>query len=340
MTRQAMTMRAVRNTTHGGPRLLEILDVPLPARAEGEVLIEVHAAGVAYPDVLQSRGEYQLRIPLPFTVGSEFAGVVAESDEGSRFARGDRILGVAGAGAFAEYVVTPEGRVLPLPDEVDFIRAAAMPINVLSADFALGERGQLVAGETVLIHGAAGGLGVALIQQAKLRGSTVIAVVSTPEKAELAQSVGADHAIFSYEFLAEVRRLTDGRGVDMVLDPVGGERFTDSLRSLASRGRLVVLGFTGGSIPSVRVNRLLLTNTTVIGAGWEGLMEVCSVSLSEQWDRLASDVARGALEPVISDVIPFDHTPEAVAALDERRARGKIVVDVRGRTPGTPPTRS
>ena len=329
MTRQATAMRAVRNTTHGGPRLLEILEIPVPVRAAGEVLVEVHAAGVAYPDVLQSRGEYQLRIPLPFTIGSEFAGIVAEADADSGFAPGDRVLGVAGVGAFAEYVVTPADRVLRLPDEVDFIQAAGMPINVLSADFALGERGQLVAGETVLIHGAAGGFGVALIQQAKLRGATVIAVVSTPEKAALAQSVGADHAVFSYEFLAESRRLTDDRGVDMVLDPVGGERFTDSLRSLASRGRLVVLGFTGGSIPTVRVNRLLLTNTTVIGAAWEGLMEVCSVSLSEQWERLAPYVARGSLAPVISDVIPFDHTPEAVAALDERRARGKIVVAVR-----------
>ncbi|MET0888075.1 MAG: zinc-binding dehydrogenase [Mycetocola sp.] len=157
----------------------------------------------------------------------------------------------------------------------------------------------------------------------------MIAVVSAPEKAALARTVGADHVVFSHDFLAESRRLTAGRGVDMVLDPVGGERFTDSLRSLASRGRLVVLGFTGGSIPTVRVNRLLLTNTAVIGAGWEGLMEVCSVSLPEQWGRLAGDVARGALAPVISDVIPFDQAADAVAALDERRATGKIILTVR-----------
>ncbi|MCU1404607.1 MAG: NADPH:quinone oxidoreductase [Glaciihabitans sp.] len=322
-------MRAVRNTTHGGPRLLEIQDSPIPHRAPGEVLIEVHAAGVAYPDVLQSRGEYQLRVPLPFTVGCEFAGVVVEADADSGFAVGARVLGVAGAGAFAEYVVTPADRVLNLPDEIGFVQAAAMPINVLSAEFALGERGSLRAGETVLIHGAAGGLGIALTQQAKLRGAEVIAVVSTPEKGELARTVGADHVISPYNFLDETRAITAGRGVDMVLDPVGGERFTDSLRALTTRGRLLVLGFTGGSIPTVKVNRLLLTNTTIVGVAWEGLMPESSVSLPDQWARLVPHVARGLLAPVISDVLPLDRAPEAVAALDERRALGKTVLTVR-----------
>jgi NADPH2:quinone reductase len=323
------TMRAVRNTTHGGPRLLELQRVALPKRRPGDVLVEVHAAGVSYPDVLQSRGEYQLRLPLPFTVGSEFAGVVVDADDGAGFSPGDRVLGVAGSGAFAEYVVTPADRVLPLPDHVSFTVAAAMPINVLSAEFALNERGRLEAGETVLIHGAAGGLGVALIQQAKLKGATVIAVVSTPEKAQLARRVGADATISPYNFLEEVRRITDGRGVDLVLDPVGGERFTDSLRALARRGRLLVLGFTGGSIPTVRVNRLLLTNTTVMGVAWEGLMPVSGVSLPDQWARLSGHVVRGDVTPLISSVIPLDEAAEAVAALDERRASGKLVLAVR-----------
>lgn len=321
-------MRAVRNTTHGGPRLLETHTIPIPVRARGEVLVEVHAAGVAYPDVLQSRGEYQLRVPVPFTIGSEFSGVVADADADSGFAAGDRVLGVAGSGAFADFVATPADRVLQLPDEIDFITAAAMPINVLSAEFALGERGNLRAGETVLIHGAAGGLGVALTQQAKLRGAEVIAVVSTPEKAQLARDVGADHVIRPHDFLSETRRITNGRGVDMVLDPVGGERFTDSLRALATRGRLLVLGFTGGSIPTVKVNRLLLNNTTIIGVAWEGLMPTCSVSLSAQWERLAPVVAQGALAPVIHEVVAFEEAAEAVAALDERRAVGKTVLTV------------
>ena len=322
-------MRAVRNTNHGGPRQLQVAEVEVPTRERGQVLVEVHAAGVAYPDVLHSRGEYQYKIPVPFTVGSEFAGVVVEADPASGFAPGDRVLGVAESGAFAEYVVTREDRLLPLPDGIDFVQAAAMPINVLSAEFALGERGDLRAGETVLIHGAAGGLGLALIQQAKLRGARVIAVVSTPEKGELARGAGADHVIRPFEFLAAVREITGGRGVDMVLDPVGGERFTDSLRSLATRGRLLVLGFTGGSIPTVKVNRLLLTNTTVVGVAWEGLMPVSSVSLPAQWKRLSADVARGALAPVISAVVSLSDAPEALAALDERRAAGKTVIAVR-----------
>lgn len=328
MPRQT-SMRSVRNTTHGGPRLLQVEQVPLPTRRPGEVMVEVHAAGVSYPDVLHSRGEYQLRIPLPFTIGCEFAGIVVEADEDSGFSVGDRVLGVAMSGAFAEYVVTPADRVLPLPDEVGFVEAAGMPINVLSADYALVERGKLMPGETVLIHGAAGGLGVALTQQAKLRGAKVIAVVSTPEKARLATRVGADATVSPYNFLEEARRLTDDRGVDMVLDPVGGERFTDSLRALARRGRLLVLGFTGGSIPTVRVNRLLLTNTTIIGVAWEGLMPVSGVSLVEQWNRLSEHVAQGAVFPIISTVASMDEAPEAIAALDERRASGKTVLTIR-----------
>lgn len=329
MNQLRTSMRAVRNTTHGGPRLLQIERVPLPPRPAGHVLIEVHAAGVSYPDVLQSRGEYQLRIPLPFTIGCEFAGVVVEADEDSGFSTGDRVLGVAGHGAFAEYVVTPSDRVSLLPDGVDFVHAAGMPINVLSADFALHERGHLHSGETVLIHGAAGGLGVALTQQATIQGAHVIAVVSTPQKAELARRVGAVETVSPYNFLEKVREITDGRGVDMVLDPVGGERFTDSLRALATRGRLLVLGFTGGSIPTVRVNRLLLTNTSIIGVAWEGLMPVSGVSLPQQWARLSQHVERGAVDPVITEVIPFERAADAVAALDERRASGKIVLTVR-----------
>jgi NADPH2:quinone reductase len=321
-------MRAVRNTTHGGPRQLSLETVPLPIRQPGEVLIEVRAAGVAYPDVLQSRGEYQLKVTIPFTIGSEFAGVVVEADQYSGFAPGARVLGVVGSGAFADFVVAKADRVLPLPDNVDFVQAAAMPINTLSAEFALGERGALRADETVLIHGAAGGLGIALTQQAKVRGARVIAVASTSDKQQLSRDVGADHVISPDDFLAEVRSLTDGRGVDMVLDPVGGERFTDSLRALTTRGRLMVLGFTGGSIPTVRVNRLLLTNTTIIGVAWEGLMERSSVSLPDQWSRLYAQVARGDLAPVVREVVTFDQAPEAVAALDERQALGKTVVRV------------
>ncbi len=321
-------MRAIVNSTDGGPRSLELRELHIPHRPPGHVLVEVRAAGIAFPDVLQSRSEYQHRIPTPFALGSEFAGIVAEAGDDSGFAAGDRVFGVASHGAFADFVVAPADRVLPLPDSIDFVAAAALPINLLSADFALRDRGRVEAGETVLIQGAAGGLGVALIQQAKLIGTTVIAVVSTEEKATLARSVGADHTVFAADFLYEVRQLTDHRGVDVVLDPVGGDRFTDSLRCLAPRGRLVVLGFTGGSIPTVKTNRLLLNNTAVIGAAWEGLMPECLASLPEQWRRLAPAIERGGLRPVISEVVPLSHAPEAVASLDDRRARGKIVIDL------------
>ncbi|WP_285313475.1 NADPH:quinone oxidoreductase family protein [Pseudarthrobacter sp. fls2-241-R2A-168] len=321
-------MRAVRNTTHGGPHALRLDEVPLPVPANDEVLIRVEAAGVTFPDVLQTRGDYQLRIPLPFTVGCEFAGVIVGAPAMSPYAVGDRVAAIGPAGAFAEYAVANEKQVLPLPDSVDFLRAAGMPMNVLTADFAVQQRGNLRAGETVLIHGAAGGLGVALIQRAKLAGARVIAVVSTPAKEVVARGAGADVVIHPDGFLQEIRQITSGRGIDMVLDPVGGDRFTDSLRSLAANGRLLVLGFAGRSIPTVKVNRLLLNNIAVVGVGWGGLMANGRISPHEQWMNLLPEIQSGRFDPVIGDVVPFDRALQAIASLDERRAAGKILIQV------------
>ncbi|MCU1442954.1 MAG: NADPH:quinone oxidoreductase [Cryobacterium sp.] len=322
-------MRAVRVVNHEGPRSLVVAgDVEIPEPADG-LLVEVHAAGVTYPDVLQTRGSYQLRHELPFTLGSVFAGRVKSAPASSRFAKGDRVAGIVQTGAFAEYCAANEHQVVPLPDQVPFASGAGMPMNVLTADFALGHRGNLRRDETVLIHGAAGGLGVALIQRARLAGARIIAVVSTAAKAEIALSAGADETIAPSGFLDTVRAMTGGRGVDMVVDPVGGERFTDSLRALAPDGRLVVLGFTGGSIPTVKVNRLLLNNIAVIGAGWGGLAGTATVSVPEQWNRLLPAIEAGYFDPIISRVLPLQEAAEAVASLDERRSTGKVILEVR-----------
>lgn len=323
------TMRALRNTTHGGPQSLTLDVVPLPERLSGQVLIEVHAAGVTFPDVLQTRGDYQLRIPLPFTIGCEFAGIVIEADETSDLAVGDRVAAIGPDGAFAEYAVTNEQQTLPLPDGLDFVTAAGMPMNVLTADFALRDRGALREGETVLIHGAAGGLGVALIQRARLAGASVVAVVSSNDKEAVARRAGADIVLRPEGFRERVRTLTDGRGVDMVVDPVGGDRFTDSLRSLATNGRVLVLGFTGREIPTVKVNRLLLNNIGVIGVGWGGLMAQGRLSPSAQWARLLPEIGARRLDPIVTQVFSLDDAAAAVVSLDERRALGKVAIRVR-----------
>lgn len=323
------TMHALRNTTHDGPHSLSLDVIPAPQRQVGQVLIAVHAAGVTFPDVLQTRGDYQLRIPLPFTIGCEFAGVVVDADASSRFAPGDRVAAIGPAGAFAEYAVAEERQVLALPDELSFHSAAGMPMNVLTADFALDHRGRLRAGETVLIHGAAGGLGIALIQRAKMAEAFVIAVVSTDAKEAVALEAGADQVIRPDGFLGRVRQLTGDRGVDLVVDPVGGDRFTDSLRALATDGRLLVLGFTGRDIPTVKVNRLLLNNIGVIGVGWGGLMATGTLSPAEQWEKLLPQIRTGRFDPPISRVVPLRDGAEAVASLDERRAVGKLVIEIR-----------
>jgi NADPH2:quinone reductase len=219
--------------------------------------------------------------------------------------------------------------VLPLPDSVDFVTAAALPMNYLTVHFALVRRARVVAGETVLVHGAAGGIGTAAIQLAKALGARVIAVVSTDAKAEVARRAGADETVLASEFLARTKELTGGRGVDIVVDPVGGDRFTDSLRTLAPEGRLLVIGFTGGSIPEVKVNRLLLNNTSVIGVGWGAFWMTDQAYLRSQWDEIAPLVGSGALVPLIGSTHDLDDVVAALVEIDERRAVGKVTLRTR-----------
>ncbi len=320
-------MRAVQITTLDGPAAVEVREVPDP---EGAVVVDVHAAGVSFPEVLQSRGLYQLKPALPFTPGSEVAGVVRSAPEGSGFSPGDRVVAFPGTGGFAEAVACDPVMVFPLPDALSFAHGAALPMNYLTVHFALVRRAQLQPGETVLVHGAAGGVGTAATQLAKALGATVIAVVSTEDKKAAALEAGADEVVLAEGFLAAVKELTGGRGVNVVVDPVGGDRFTDSLRSLAPEGRLLVIGFTGGEIPTVRVNRLLLNNVSVVGVGWGAFWTVAGVPfLQEQWADLLPHLEAGRLTPVLGASFPLDRAAEALAELDERRATGKVTLAVR-----------
>ena len=207
---------------------------------------------------------------------------------------------------------------------MSFESGAALPLNYLTAHFALVGRAKLQASETVLVQGAAGGVGSASCNMAAALGATVIAVVSSTDKVATAEAAGAHHVVLADGFLAEVRRLTEGRGVDVVVDPVGGERFLDSLRSLAREGRLVVVGFTGGDIPVVKTNRLLLTNTTVMGAGTRELWNHEPELPGQQWSELTPLLASGTLDPVISTHFPIEETASAIRVIDERRAAGRF----------------
>ena len=323
-------MRAIRVTSLDGPQSLELAEVDEPA-ADGGIVVDVHAAGVAFPDALLTRGLYQYRPALPFTLGAELAGVVRSAPDGAHVKRGDRVLGLTMiGGAMADTAVLSADRVFSLPDNVGFEAGAGLLFNDLTVYFALTVRGRLAAGETLLVHGAAGGIGTSTLRLAPALGaSRVIAVVSTEEKKDVARAAGATDVVLADGFKDAVAELTGGKGVDIVMDPVGGDRFTDSLRSLAPAGRLLVVGFTGGEIPTVKVNRLLLNNVDVVGVGWGAWTMTHPGALAEQWEGLAALLKSGTLAIPKPDVYPISRAAEAVASLENRAARGKVVVRIR-----------
>jgi NADPH2:quinone reductase len=282
---------------------------------------------VVFPDVLQTQGRYQETPELPFVLGKEFAGVVRSAPEPSGLHPGDRVAAYVSQGAFAEVAVVDAGLVLPLPEQMSFAEAACLPLNYLTAHLALIHRGRLAAGETVLVHGAAGGVGTASIQLAKALGARVIGVVSDAKRAEVARAAGADETVGVEGFRDAVAGLTAGAGVDIVVDPVGGDRFTDSLRSLAPEGRLLVVGFTAGSIPTVKVNRLLLNNIAVVGVGWSERFRT-SGFVGRQWAELWPHLLSGALSPVVGTILPLERAAEALTLLEQRRAVGKVALTI------------
>jgi len=326
-------MRAVQVLDTTGPADVVVRDVPEPTPGPGDVLVEVHRVGVSFPDLLLSKGEYQLKPELPFTLGVDFAGVVVTGPDGTvpeGFAAGQRVAGVGGYGGAAELVASPVDATFALPDALSFDEGAALPMNYLTAQFALAERGGLRAGETVLVHGAAGGVGTASIQVARGYGARTIAVVSTEEKAEVARAAGADEAVLLDGFKDAVKELTGGRGVDIVLDVVGGEIFTDSLRSLSTQGRLLVVGFAAGQgIPEVKVNRLLLNNIDVRGVGWGAYAMARPGYMRRQWTELLPMMESGIVKPPIGESYDLADFGRALIDMEQRKTLGKSVVRVR-----------
>ena len=319
-------MRAALVTRLDGPSAVEVTDVPATAAADGQVLVDVRAVGISFPDLLLSKGEYQVKPDLPFPLGVDFAGVVREAAEGSGFGSGDRVACVLPYGGAMETVAVHPEAVFPLPDALTLEQGAAIPMNYLTAHFALAERAGLREGETVLVHGGAGGVGTATIQVAKGYGARTIAVVSTAEKAAVATRAGADETVLVDGFRDAVRELTGGAGVDVVVDVVGGDLMTDSLRSLGTLGRLLVVGFTGGTIPEVRVNRLLLNNVDVRGVGWGAYAMARPGYMRSQWDALLPMMTSGVIAPPIGDLRPVEEIADALTEMDERRTLGKTVL--------------
>jgi NADPH2:quinone reductase len=328
-------VRALQITELSGPRsALSTADLPEPEASHplspgGAVLIDVHAAGVAFPELLQTRGEYQYKPDLPFVPGTDIAGVVRSAPADSGLSEGQRVAACCMTGGFAEVAAAPPFLTFPLPDALDFAQGAALVMNYHTAYFSLVTRGRLASGETVLVHGAAGGVGTAALQVARGLGARTIAVVSSDEKERVAREAGADEVVRSDGAWKDEAKELSGGGVDIVIDPVGGDRFTDSLRSLREGGRLVVVGFTGGSIPEVRVNRLLLNNTEVVGAGWGAFVLGKPDINREIGAAIGRLIDEGFVRPIVGARFPMEQAADALQLLDERGATGKVVLELR-----------
>jgi NADPH:quinone reductase len=322
-------MRAMQLERLDGPEGLSLVEVPEP-EAGDQVLIEVRAAGVSFPDLLLTKGQYQLKPPMPFVPGVEVAGVVRGAPEGAGVKAGDRVMAFTMLGGWAEVVAAPPGMTFRVPEGWSFEAAAGTVMNYHTAHFALHRRGRLKAGETVLVHGAAGGVGTATIQVARGAGARVLAVVSSEEKAEVARSAGADLALLSEgDWVSRVKDATRGRGVDVVMDPVGGDLFDLSLKCLAPEGRLLVVGFAGGRIPEVKVNRLLLRNVDVVGVAWGAFVMQEPQLTAEIARELAALAEKGFVEPLVGQVFPLEQAAQALRELESRKATGKVVLRVR-----------
>lgn len=323
-------MLAVQLVEAAGPAGLRVAEIEEPsAQDDAPVVVDLHAAGVSFPDLLRTTGSYQMVAELPCVLGAEGAGVVRCAPSGSGLRSGDRVAVLALGGSWQQTVAVDPAFVFPIPDAVSLTAASGFLLNYLTVHFALDERARYRAGETVLVHGAAGGIGVAALHVAAALGMDTIAVVSSDEKARVAEANRATHTVAVDGFKDAVREITAGRGVDIVIDPVGGDRFTDSLRCLAPNGRLVVLGFTGGAIPTVRVNRLLLNNIAVVGAGWGEYIRAVPGYPARQWETLAPLLRSGDLLVPEPTLLPMEHAADALRLLETRSATGKVALTLR-----------
>ena len=318
-------MRAQQVSELTGPDALRLVELPDPDPSGG-VLIEVAAAGVSFPDLLMTRGLYQTKPPLPFVPGVEVSGTVV-SCAGGEFEPGDPVMAVTMVGGFAELAVAQPALTLPIPLGLSMDAAGGFILNYHTAYFALARRARLREGETLLVHGAAGGVGTAAVQVGRGLGAHVFAVASSDAKRDAAIAAGAEDVVAADgDWSAWIRDRTDGRGAAVIFDPVGGDRFDESLRALAPEGRLVVIGFTEGRIPSVQVNRLLFRNVSVVGAAWGAFLAVEPQLFAAAAAALDEMIQQGTVAPVIGTTLPLERAADALRLLEKREAVGKIVL--------------
>src|SRR2546422_3687320 len=324
-----MSVKAVLCKQYGPPETLVVEELPSPRAGPGEAVVSVKAASVNFPDVLIIQNKYQFKPPLPFSPGSELAGVVKEVGAGVNNVRpGDRVIAFTTYGAFAEEVKTEAARLLPLPEKMDFVTGAAFLLTYATSDHALRDRGALKTGETLLVLGAAGGVGLAAIEIGKALGARVIACASSEDKLAVCREHDADATInYAVEDLrARVKALTEGRGVDVVYDAVGGAYTEPAFRSLAWRGRLLVVGFAAGEIPKLPLNLALLKGAAVIGVFWGDFARPEPKAFAESVRQLARWDGEGGLRPHVSQTPPLRRAAGAMQPLASRKAKGKVVL--------------
>lgn len=322
-------MKAIQCVEWGGPEKLVLAELPLPEPKAGEVRIRIACAGVNFPDALIVQKKYQLQPPLPFVPGTEVAGAVDAVGEGvGHLQAGDRVIAFVGIGGFAEFVCVPAALAAPIPPGVEDSVAAAFTLTYATSHHALFDRGQLKAGETLLVLGAGGGVGLAAVELGKLAGARVIAAASTDEKLAAAREHGADDGInYSITDLREaVKSLTAGKGVDVIYDPVGGPHTEAALRSVAWRGRLLVVGFAQGDIPQIPANLLLLKGASAVGVFWGEFAKREPKQNRAMLTELFTWLAQRKLRPHVSRVYSLAETPLALEDLLARKAVGKLVV--------------
>jgi NADPH2:quinone reductase len=324
-------MKAVLCKQFGPPDSLVVEHLPSPRAGPGEAVISVKAASLNFPDVLIIQNKYQFKPPLPFSPGSELAGVVKEVGAGVQaFRPGDKVIAFTTYGAFAEEVKTEASRLIALPEKMDFVTGAAFLLTYATTDHALRDRAGLAAGETLLVLGAAGGVGLAAIEIAKALGARVIACASSEEKLAVCRSHGADATInYATEDLRErIKVLTEGRGVDVVYDPVGGPYTEPAFRSLAWRGRHLVVGFAAGEIPKLPLNLALLKGAAVVGVFWGDFARREPKRFAESIQPLARWYADGTLKPHVSQTLPLDNAAVAITLMAARQVKGKLVLTI------------
>ncbi len=322
-------MKAVLCKAFGPPDTLVYEEVPSPVPAKGEVVVTVKAASVNFPDVLIIENKYQMKPALPFSPGSELAGVIKSVGEGvTRFKPGDKVIAFTGAGAFAEEAKTEEDRLIPMPEGMDFKTAASFILTYGTSDHALRDRGALKAGETLLVLGAAGGVGISAIEIGKALGAKVIACASSAEKLAVCKQHGADELInYATEDMRErIKAITGGRGVDVVYDPVGG-KFTElALRSTAWRGRLLVIGFAAGDIPKIPLNLTLLKGCSIVGVFWGDYTKREPKAFVDSVMQLGTWFREGKLKPHITATFPLEKAADALKMMAARQVKGKVVI--------------